>query len=92
MSHELIDEGKKYRERYYDVSTMHVIVGEKSLTIHMSNENIPERTIVGIGIIENLVTLALAEGIDKEIVSAVIWECSRNKGDLADRLSYLLVR
>ena len=89
---ELVDTGYRYREDYYELTAMYVTIADRSLTISISDPDLKDRTAVGLCIIENLATLCLEEGIGKEIVSSAIWECSRNKSDLADRLSYLLVK
>ena len=87
---ELVDEGYRYRESYYEIEKMYVTIGDKSVTISVSHPDIKPRTLVGLCLVENLATLALEEGVDREIVASVIWECSRSTGDLADRLSRLL--
>jgi hypothetical protein len=87
---EELDSGARYIERYYEAANMYVYIGEKSLSISISGPKITNRTLVGLGIIESLATLLLEEGVDKEIIGSAIWENSRDKGDLADRLSRLI--
>ncbi len=92
MNPELIDEGHRYLESYYELANMYVTIGSQSVTLSISDPQMKDRTAVGLCLIESLATLALEEGVDKEIISSVMWQCSRATGDLADRLSYLIVK
>ncbi len=81
----------------YKGQTLYVMKTDKSFDISaldfdfvLKRETEPT-TLVGLGIISAVITLALQEGIDSELISSAIWTESRNKGDLADRLSLILV-
>ena len=84
--------GHRYKEQYYEVARLYVTITDKSLTLSISDPEITDRTLTGLGCIESLVTLCLSEGIGNELISSALWENSRHKGDIADRLSLLLVK
>lgn len=92
MQPELVDHCRRYIEKYYEIARLYITIGDKSLTMSISDPKIKTRTHVELGIIESLATLLLEEGVERDVVASAIWENSRTKGDLADTLSLLLIK
>ena len=83
--------GTRYKIQYRN-EPMYVIVTQKSLDISCISHDMEQNTLTGLGVISSLITLLLEEGVDKEIIASSIWAESRNKQDLADDLSMILVK
>ena len=81
--------GKRYQLQYRQENLYAVVTG-KSLTLSMTDID-DQKTLTGLDLIAGLATLALEHGVDVEEVAGRCWEWSRQEGDLADKLSKILV-
>ncbi len=96
MSNQEYTTGTRYKFEYKN-HNLYVILCEKSIDINCldqdkGNQDTEKTTLTGLGIIQALITLALQEDIDKELIASAIWSESRKKLDLADELSMILVK
>lgn len=94
MEIECID-AVRYKIKYKG-HNLYVIKSDVSLDIncldHDKGKSAEQTTLTGLGIISGLITLALEEGVDEEIIASAIWQESRKQKDLADLLSLILVK
>jgi len=95
MSIEDAGTGTCFHEKYKG-ENLYVTLTDQSLEMSMTLKDhlgaIDENTLTGLDMLGVLLTMLIENDVDKEEISGRIWETSRNKNDLADTLSMVLIK